>query len=372
MMMGTIDGINLLNRIKIKPFSPNRPNKVVISSLEVLDKQGEIKQYYCADDVAKGVKLSYKSSYLSVSFFNTDFRHSDKNVFFYKLEGLNDNWISLGEKNYIRFASLTPGIYVLHVKGISLGNAQEAKEATLHIEVQEVFYKKIWFIVLVGLFVLLLISWAVYIKVQRIKEVLLVRAKISSDLHDNVGSVLTRVAMQAELLQDEVNAQQSEVLQRIIKTCRMAMSNMRDVIWSTDVRYNSIGNLFDKITEMVQQTMEQSPIVYKLNFDEEVKKLKITQEQKQEVFFIIKEAFHNILKHANGNVAELNVFKVKNHLVFTLYNDGEVIKKQLQTSSGLNNMYMRASRIKANFSIDVTDGFLIKLIIPIKKRLFIV
>jgi ligand-binding sensor domain-containing protein len=370
-MMGTINGINLVEKKWIKPLSLVSGNEIVISSVEILDDKNEIKQVYDEDAISKGVQLKQKTSYLAISFFNTDFRHADKNIFFYKLQGLNNNWIPLGDKNYIRFATLTAGDYTLHIKGISAGNTKEAKGASFKIKVEEVFYRTWWFILIGVFFLALMLFFMVNLRVQKIKEVLLVRSKISNDLHDDVGSVLTRVAMQAELLQEEVGKEQQATLNNIIKTCRTAMSNMRDVIWSSDVRYNNIGNLFDKITEMVQQTMEQSNIAYKLNYDEEVKRMKISPDNKQEIFFIMKEAFHNIVKHCKGDVVELNVYRVKDQLVFSVYNNGTVAQKQLQTSSGLNNMYMRATRIKANFTIDVTDGFLVKLIIPIKKKLFL-
>ncbi len=369
-MMGSINGVNLVKTKRTQPLSHVSGNHIVISSVEMLANNNEIKQIHQASAISKGIQLKQKTSYLAISFFNTDFRHPDKNIFFYKLEGLNNNWIPLGDKNYIRFATLAPGNYTLRIKGISAGNIQEAKEASFQIKVAEVFYRTWWFILIVVSFLSLMLFYIVNLKVQKIQEVSLVRAKISNDLHDDVGSVLTRVAMQAELLQEEVGKDQQATLNNIIKTCRTAMSNMRDVIWSSDVRYNNIGNLFDKITEMVQQTMEQSHIAYKLNYDEEVKSMKISPDNKQEIFFIMKEAFHNIVKHCKGDVVELNVYRVKDQLVFSVYNNGTVAQKQLQTSSGLNNMYMRATRIKANFTIDVTDGFLVKLIIPIKKKLF--
>lgn len=370
LMMGSINGITVSDKKQLRLINKLNNDRIVISSIELLNDNNEIKQITYPEGIDSVVRLSYKSSYLAISFFNTDFRHADKNIFFYKLEGLYNNWIPLADKNYIRFATLAPGDYTLHVKGMSSSNTSEAKEALLSIHVEQVFYKRWWFIT-IAVFVLASFLFGIaYLRIQKIKDVLMVRAKISNDLHDDVGSVLTRVAMQAELLQEEVGKDQQATLNNIIKTCRTAMSNMRDVIWSSDVRYNNIGNLFDKITEMVQQTMEQSHIAYKLNYDEEVKSMKISPDNKQEIFFIMKEAFHNIVKHCKGDIVELNVYRVKDQLVFSVYNNGTVAQKQLQTSSGLNNMYMRATRIKANFTIDVTDGFLVKLIIPIKKKLF--
>ncbi len=366
LMFGGVNGINISYKYKPETDIQKYGNKISISYIELLDQKDEIKQIHSLYEINKGVVLSYKSSYLTLYFFNTDFSHPEKNIFFYKLEGLNNRWIPLGEKNSIRFASLSPGNYLLRIKGKGSRNNTDATETILQIQVLEVFYKRWWFILILLLGIGSVFGWLAYLRFQKFKELSALRSKISNDLHDEVGSVLTRVAMQAELIEDDVDAKHREVLKSIVNTCRMAMSNMRDVIWSTDSRYKLVGNLFDKITEMVQQTMESSAVRYKLTFDPELYQMELPPSHKQEIFFIIKEAVHNIVKHSTGDFAELKVYRDGDRLVFSLFNNGDANSPYGQTGSGMYNMVMRAKRMKAELLVDKRNGFHIQLIIFLK------
>lgn len=370
LFFGGINGVNICKGYKVLQNKIESGNKIIISDIEMLGDNNEIEHIHNLQQLRKDLKLSYKYSYLEVSFFNTDFSHSERNIFYYKMEGLNDNWIPLEKKNSIRFASLSPGKYILHIRGKSSKNNLDAEEAVLRIEVQQIFYKTWWFALISIICIASIFAGLANSKVQQVNELAALRAKISSDLHDDVGSVLTRVAMQAEIIEEEVSTKHQEVMKSIVNSCRMAMSNMRDVIWSTDSHYRNVGNLFDKITEMVQQTMEYSPISYKLIFEPELYELEISQFQKQEIFFIIKEAFHNIVKHATGNLAELRVFKVKNEIIFIVYNNGPVEEKVSHTGMGTMNMIMRSKRINASLIFDTSEGFLIKLVVKLKRTYF--
>ncbi len=370
LFFGGINGINICKGYKNLQHQIEPRNKIIISDIEILGDNEEIEHIHNLQQIRKELILSYKSSYLDISFFNTDFSHSERNIFYYKMEGLNENWIPLEKKNSIRFASLSPGKYVLRIRGKSSKSNIDAEETELKIEVRQIFYKTWWFALISIICIASVFAALANSKVQQLNELAALRAKISSDLHDDVGSVLTRVAMQAELIEEEVGTKHQDVMKSIVNSCRMAMSNMRDVIWSTDSHYMNVGNLFDKITEMVQQTMEYSPITYKLIFEPELYQIEIAQIQKQEIFFIIKEAFHNIVKHSTGNFAELRVHKEKNKVIFLVYNNGQIQQKDSYTGSGTMNMLMRSKRINASLVFDTSDGFLIKLTVKLNRNYF--
>ncbi len=363
LVFGGINGINWCNSAIQTQQKIVYPNRIIISALELLDDQSKVVKVNQNSEMMRGVDLSYRSSYLAVNFFNSDFTYPEKNKFFYQLEGLNKEWIPIGEKNYLRFASLSPGDYILRIRGMS-PKSDEVVPATLRIRVTEVFYKKAWFITLFVMTILTLATWIIYLRFKRVEEMAKLRSQISRNLHDDVGSVLTRVAMQAEILEEEVELEYKNVMAEIVTTCRMAMSNMRDVVWSNDKQYHSLGNLFDKLTELVQQSNEQSAAYIVLNFDPNLYQYELSPLQKQEVFFILKECIHNILKHGDGREAWLSAYPSGSTLVFEAYNSSQLLSLTTKTGSGLNNMRMRAERIKAQLNMTHSaNGFSLKLIV---------
>ena len=127
---------------------------------------------------------------------------AENHQYIYKLESRNkwfsnlkSEWQSNGQNQKIQFDYLPSGSYNLRIKGTS-SQGGVTEELVIQLEVQEFFYKTWWFFLL-SILGLLGISFAVYrnrlanaIKMERF------RMRISSDLHDDVGSLLSGVAYQ--------------------------------------------------------------------------------------------------------------------------------------------------------------------------------
>ena len=193
------------------------------------------------------------------------------------------------------------------------------------------------------------------------------RTSISSDLHDDVGSVLTRVAMEAEILQDEVTDEQRNSLHEIAQSCRNAMSNMRDVVWSIDSRNKHVGSLFDKLREHTRNMFEDSHFIYQMELSEKATQLSISPSEKREIYLIYKEAINNILKHSNGNIVHVHVLVVDGYWSLTIFDNGTPFLERSSTGSGTKNMLMRTERIGATLIIDREDGYKVELKMRIKK-----
>ena len=85
--------------------------------------------------------------------------------------------------------------------------------------------------------------WAVRQRQRR--RVAALRAQLATDLHDEVGTLLTRVSVQAELLQSLPAAQQQPAVEGLLRNSRAAASTMRDVVWGIDAR--RLGRLAHKL-----------------------------------------------------------------------------------------------------------------------------
>jgi hypothetical protein len=64
----------------------------------------------------KDIKLSYLDYFFSFEFSALDFISPNKNQYAYKLEGYDDNWIDIGNRNIASFTNLDGGSYTFLVK----------------------------------------------------------------------------------------------------------------------------------------------------------------------------------------------------------------------------------------------------------------
>ncbi|UTW64115.1 hypothetical protein KFE98_08235 [bacterium SCSIO 12741] len=364
LLFGGVDGVSLCQPLD----TLDQPQThILLSSAEYFNESDSLVRLFGRTNIASGISLPANNQHLNIRFAYTDFLRIGRNVYTYKLEGYDKDWSFLGTQNQVRFASLPAGDYNLIVRGAGSKGSWSKEEVVIPIHVAQIFYKSPWFILAV---LALFASIAWYIVRQRLekyKELAQMRIHISSDLHDDVGSVLTRVAMQAEFIEDEVSPEQKPVLIGIVESCRTALSNMRDVVWSIDARNLDVVSLFDKINEHTTRMFENSQFTAAVHLDKGLETIPLNPTEKKELFFIFKESVHNILRHSNGDQVHVHVHHDGKFLELSIFDNGSLDANQGKAGSGLKNMEMRAESIGAQLSISTEKGFEVKVAKQIRR-----
>ena len=115
---GGIDNITFFNPKHIKNF--NIVPQIIFTSLRI---NNELVEYKPGNNIldknfnyAEKIKLSYKDNFFSTRFIANDFLGQLNIKYRYSLEGYNDQWIDLQNRNEINFAGLSPGNYTLKVE----------------------------------------------------------------------------------------------------------------------------------------------------------------------------------------------------------------------------------------------------------------
>lgn len=185
------------------------------------------------------------------------------------------------------------------------------------------------------------------------------RVKISSDLHDDVGSILTGLAMQTEILQQGATEDRSQKLQRLGQLSRDAMSRMRDAVWAMDTRKDKWESLQDRMREFAEETLGEKGIDYQIKFENINFQNQLPSEIRQNLYLIFKEAITNVVKHAQAS--KVNIFLKNVGAAFEMkIKDNGIGRKQNDFQSaglGLSNMQLRAEQIQANLEFLQKDGF---------------
>ena len=188
------------------------------------------------------------------------------------------------------------------------------------------------------------------------------RIKISSDLHDDVGSILSGLAMQAEILQKTDCENQGERLVRLSELSRSAMSRMRDAVWAMDARKDKWENLQDRMREFAAEMLGEKGVAYQIQFHDINLKEELLPELRQNLYLIFKEAVTNVVKHSNATKVTTILKGMDSGFEMTIKDNGALDDKEFQHAGlGLNNMKMRAEQIQAVLEFEKKDGFKIFL-----------
>jgi ligand-binding sensor domain-containing protein len=115
------------------------------------------------------LKLAHNENFFSISFFRPDYLNLHRNVYRYKLEGLDNAWSYASQQSPVAYyTNLSPGSYRFIVQSTLNGESWPVHNATLLIEVQPPFWKTLWFLALTGLLVSASIGVTAYFIIRQI------------------------------------------------------------------------------------------------------------------------------------------------------------------------------------------------------------
>ncbi len=312
------------------------------------------------------IELAYNDKMLQFNFALLNYNSLDSRFYKYKLEGYDTRWSSAQKENYVKFTSLPPGKYVFKVKGSIKGDNWDNEVLSVPIIVHQAWFRTWWFWGLCTLSLGLIIYSLLYFyfkqKLEKRLAIEKLRTKISSDLHDDVGSILTGLAMQSEILEYTIDEKNKKKVSRLSQLSRSAMSRMRDAVWTMDARRDNWDALMDRMNEFAFENLEPKGIKHHVVQTGIKPHEKMATELRQHLYLIFKEAITNIVKHSNADEVKVLLKKEKGKFTFSIHDNGTTSQgKSKSAGQGLSNIKMRAGEINAKLDIRQEDGFLIFL-----------
>ncbi len=113
---------------------------LTFDGLTILGIKENINDYLDVADGRTLLKLKNVQNFISVEFNAIDFVDANSYSFFYKIEGINNQWIDNGNSNVVSLTNIAPGNYKLCVKYINRVTNKESTEYTLSITILPPWY----------------------------------------------------------------------------------------------------------------------------------------------------------------------------------------------------------------------------------------
>jgi ligand-binding sensor domain-containing protein/two-component sensor histidine kinase len=321
-------------------------------------------------ETLESLDLPYTQNTLSFEFVALEFSNPEANQFMYRLvgygnlRGYDNKWI-MSRQGFVRYANLPPGEYLLEIRAANSDGVWSGVTKRLVIHIQTPYYKTWWFYLLCLLAIAgLIYAWFRY-RLEQALKIERMRVQISSDLHDDVGTLLSGLAMQSEVLELTASEKDKGKLQRIGEISRDAMARMRDTVWAIDARKDKLENLLDRMREHAEETLTPRGIRFDIEADQLNLKQNLPANIRQNVYLIYKEAVTNAAKHTNGDILIVILQKTGAGFEMRIQDNGKVADKTYKTTGlGTSNMQMRAEKIGGKLEISRENGFCVTLRLP--------
>ena len=186
-----------------------------------------------------------------------------------------------------------------------------------------------------------------------------IRAKIASDLHDDVGSTLSSISIMSDLLQSRPNDSpgSEEMLRKIGKNAKNMLESMDDIIWSVNPQNDSFHNIIVRIREYAIPLLEPLEVKLSIIVPENVTALKVSMEMRRNLFLIAKEAVNNMAKYSECTEAIIEFSHSHSTLKMTITDNGKGFDTSREnTRNGLRNMKYRAEKVGGKLTVQSHIG----------------
>jgi ligand-binding sensor domain-containing protein len=142
-------GVNGLNRFYPEQIKENTLiPPVVITSFKVHEKETPESRKAMSESLYNKqnafIELSYLENFISFDFASLNFNHPEKNLYSYKLEGLEGKWSIPNLRRYASYTILPPGDYVFRVKASNNDGVWNEVGASIRVKILPPPWKTWW------------------------------------------------------------------------------------------------------------------------------------------------------------------------------------------------------------------------------------
>lgn len=330
---------------------PETPKKIVFDYLQISDTDTMYKINLLT---VQKTKIPNNASKVDIHIASLNFDLSSKNVYYYNIKELNSSWFVSSDNSSISLIGLSPGTYHLQVKASNEeGVSSEPKE--LILEFLPKWYQTWWFKLLIFLTTAGIIYAFYRYRITQIKKQHEIRKNIATDLHDDLGSTLNSVKVFTNLAISGVK--QEESLQQIKDNLNEATMGLRDMIWVLDDSLDTVDELVTRLKQFALPVAAASNIQAEIKAESEVSNLKLTKEEKRNLFLVCKEGINNSIKYSGATQINVEIKPAGKKIQVRITDNGKGFNvDEVKKGYGLKNMQYRAGQIKYKAELASSPG----------------
>lgn len=356
LFFGGNSGVVCFNPVNIldNDYLPN----IVFTDFKVFDKSIQLENSILYTDE---IVLNYDQNFFTIEFASLDFNAPEKNIFEYKLEGVDKDWIKSDGRRFASYTDINNGDYKFKVKGSNSSGKFNPKEIVLSIIISPPYWKTWWFRLL-GLFTFLFILYSIHkYRLNRLLVVERTRNRIARDLHDEVSASITGIVYFADAVKTEMKENETPALRKLIglisESAAQIQESMSDIIWSINPDNDDWNVVLPKLRRYASDLCESKGIKYNIEMPESFFGKSIKMEQRHDFWLVFKEIVTNAIKHSSCSEIEIKLFNDSDYLYLNISDNGIGFDSEIPSpNNGLKNIRSRCKILGGTSEIITANG----------------
>ncbi|HKI86467.1 MAG TPA: triple tyrosine motif-containing protein, partial [Thermoanaerobaculia bacterium] len=303
--------------------------------------------------LAGPVVLTPRDHSLTVGFAALAFTNPARNRYAYRLEGLGSNWVNTERRRFVTLAALAPGHYRLQLRGSNEDGVWSTPARSVAIIVQPPFWQTSGFR-LAALALLAAVIWALYRRrVSHLLALERVRLRIAGDLHDDLSTDLAGIAVAADSVAGRADLPDGarRLLLRVRDSALGLADGVRDVVWALDPEHDTLESTIRRMRRVADTLLAGKEWTFAIA--PEATRGEIAMAQRRNLLLVLKEALHNVVRHANAQRVAIDLSEDRGALLLVVADDGVGFDPGSDPPGrGLASMRRRAAELGGTLTID--------------------
>jgi len=303
------------------------------------------------------ISLSHREHTFSFEFAALEYTNPTQNQYMYKLEGAGGDWVYLGTDRRVTFANVSPGEYLLRVRASNNDGVWNYEGISIPVVITPPYWETFWFRATALLLVAGVVAGVARYRQLKMRGVEELRFRIANDLHDDIGSELSAIALESDLIARRLNTlpEQRRRVHEVGRAVRSAAEQLRDVVWIVNPEQEKLGDLVGRMKEVARTLLAGLEVSLSVRWTPRA--VSVAMEFKRNVLLMYKEILNNIVRHAHASKATI-LIEVKDGLIHVCVTDNGTgfDSKAPTTGRGLKSIRARAEHIGGTLTVESTPG----------------
>ena len=346
-----------LARLRPSEISLTPPGPARVSAVQVGERRALVSEF--GELEVNGLQVAPDQNRVHIDFFALG-GGSLATQYQYRLSP-DEPWSGASESRSVDLAGLSPARYHFEVRALDPATgAVVPGTASVAFQVLPPLWLRWWFLALLGLgaaatgYLVHRSRLAGAVRMER------VRARIATDLHDDIGSSLSQIAILSEVSRQRIRndpATAHEPLGLIAETSRELVDKMADIVWAVNPKRDSLSDLIYRMRRFADDTFGATDIAFRFSAPESVQHLRLGADVRRELLLILKESVTNIVKHARATETSVDLAVEGPRLLLTIRDNGRGFDPDAAfDGNGVQSMRSRVQSLGGRLAITSTPG----------------
>lgn len=267
--------------------------------------------------------------------------------------------IGLADSGSVTYENLPAGLYRFRMGGLSVMGVPVGSEASVAIEMPVAYWKTSWFwsAVVVALSGLVMAGWRLsewrrmkfqLAAIEKTRAIEQERFRIAQDIHDDLGARVTQISLLSSAAQKKpgISPETQNDFASVSQMSRSLVEALYETVWAVSPENDHLDSLVTYICQAANQMCAQAGLKCRLRIPDLPHDTPVTSGVRHNLVMTIKEAIHNVIKHAEATEVQISIGLEAQLLRIEVADNGTGFDSAIKRrGNGLANMKRRMEAV---------------------------